>query len=128
MHSVQWEGLKTVGSTRHLTNSPAAQVSRRLPSSHQAPHRRHHVRRRGQERRSCRGPLRRGAEGPEEKCRGILSLLFPSEHASVSTMPASDSSGCDGRSVKVYASSMNQCHIPPLPLSPHFFVKMLSNC
>merc|ERR1712088_1062186 len=48
------------------TNSPAAQVSRRLPSSHQAQHRR----RRGQERRSCRGPLRRGAEGPEEKCRG----------------------------------------------------------
>merc|ERR1711990_1403917 len=52
------------------TNSPAAQVSRRLPSSHQVQHRRHHVRRRGQERRSCRGPLRRGAEGPEEKCRG----------------------------------------------------------
>ena len=91
----------------------------------QAQHRRHDVRRRGQERRSRRGPLCGGAEGQEEERRGILSLLFSSEHlhAAMSTMPDSDSSGCDGPSVKVYAPSTHHCRIT-MSLSPHFFVKI----
>ena len=94
-----------------------------------AQHRQHHVWRRGQERRSRRGPLCRGAEGPEEERRGILSLLFPSEHLHVArpTMSVSDDGGCVRQSVKVDASIMHHCHMP-MSLSARFFVKILSIC